>query len=219
MYTTAQRNRIVAYAIQAAKAAADGQSTIALGEGKARQTLKLREGGMCARFVRQVHETALGLEPSSWPFAARNAYDDSTALRAAVKAGRAVQIDRADLQPGDIVTTGDSAPGHIAIYIGLVNAVRTVAENTSSATRGTPRRAGTKLSPLHALSDENWAGFRLWQPAVPTVVGIHGDKHTARVNLVDGALMAPVRDIAEACGCVIAEWDAQSQTATIAQKA
>jgi hypothetical protein len=219
MYTIEQRNRIVAYALRAAKASADGQSSIALGDGKARQTLNLREGGMCARFVRQVHETALGLEPSSWQYACANAYDDSTALRAAVIAGRALRIDKADLQPGDVITTGNSAPGHIAIYIGLVNAVRTVAENTSSATRGTPRRAGTKLSPLHALSDENWAAFRLWQPAVPTVVGIHGDKHTAHVNLVDGALMAPVRDIAEACGCVIAEWDAETKTATIAQKA
>ena len=145
-YTPAATKKIVEYAVQAARAAQAGEQAITLGTGKTKQTLDLRKGGMCARFVRQVHETALGIPAFSWRFAAQDAIGMLENMQADFL------MDASPLRPGDILGHTNALHGHIGIYVGEIDGAPTVAENTSSSTRGNPRRAGTKLTPLSQFS-------------------------------------------------------------------
>lgn len=101
-------------------------------------TFNLREGGYCARFVRQCHEAALHLPEFSWPFAAPNAIEMEKKLKAA---GHSVDSPRR----GDVVAfnRNTGAHGHIGIILG--NGF--FAENTSSTTRG----PGTVISRMADL--------------------------------------------------------------------
>lgn len=149
MMTVAERKRVVRFALTAIYARADGKTTIVLGEGKAQQTLLLRavyteEGmvqGYCARFVRQIHETALGLAPKSWKYAAASARGITEKLDPYL-----VKIPAR--QPGDIVGIHRRSGkyGHVGIYLGMVDGKEVIAENTSSGKRGWPGKAGTKMT-------------------------------------------------------------------------
>jgi hypothetical protein len=93
--------------------------------------------GYCARFIRQVHECALGLRAYEWPYRAAHAKQMESNLK---RAGLAVEKP----QPGDIVCINNDAGkyGHIAILL----AGGYIAENTSSSRRGIPKEPGTKIT-------------------------------------------------------------------------
>jgi hypothetical protein len=104
----------------------------------------LDAGGYCARFVRQCHDAALGQGEMVWAYKSPTAWDMEIVLRAA-------GLRTSNPQPGDILCINGAGcrPGHIGIYLGNGE----YAENTSSSTRGNPRAAGTKISPISAVAD------------------------------------------------------------------
>ena len=79
---------------------------------------------------------ALGIKPGAWKYAAEDALGMEAKLKAA---GKAVPVD--DRKPGDVVAMNANTGkyGHI----GLVVNKTTIAENTSSGTRGEPRCSPT----------------------------------------------------------------------------
>jgi hypothetical protein len=156
-----QLQKVVKNALAAARASQAGETTVAIGDGVTAQRFALREGGYCARFVRQVFETACALKGHTWRFGAASALEMCEAMRAV---GRKVGIiSVSDLMPGDVVGINRNSGqyGHIAIYVGLVESVPTIAENTSSATRGNPRRPGTKLTPYADIAARVTGVYRL----------------------------------------------------------
>jgi len=90
--------------------------------------------GYCTRFVRQVHEAAMGLPAFSWEFAA----PDARACEAKLKAARK---ETAEPEPGDIICMNKTRHrhGHIGIFLGGI-----IAHNTSSRRWG----PGTVITPL-----------------------------------------------------------------------
>jgi hypothetical protein len=156
-YSEQQRRKVIARAIEAVQARIKGSTEVSLGEGYARQTLILSEGGYCNRFVRQVFETTLGLKPFAWRFGA---------LRACLTLAKLepYRIPLKDRRPGDILGfPGD--PGHICLYLGrdADPAKELVAENTSSARRGYPLAAGTKLTRYSTLRNRVIGCYRLFE--------------------------------------------------------
>jgi hypothetical protein len=124
------------------------------------QMFDLDSGGMCARFVRQCYETAMGISAFSWAYCAGTARDTEAKLKAA-------GLEVSDPQPGDIVCFNNQAysAGHIAIYAWCVTikgnliasdprGVSSVFENTSSGVRGNPEEPGTKVTPFAGLEHE-----------------------------------------------------------------
>lgn len=100
----------------------------------------LLTGGRCQEFVRECFESALGWPARSWKYAAPSA---KVALQRMTKDGfRVTDEPRA----GDVIGHCGGTYGHIAIVVGDVGGKLTCAENTSSGSRGNPRRAGTKLT-------------------------------------------------------------------------
>lgn len=145
-YTEEQRKRIVEIALQAVEARASGKTKVRLSRVWPDEWCYLEEPGYCNRFVRQVHEAALGLPPMSWTYSAGTA---STTIRKLERANKTLPpgVTR---QPGDIVGWYDEqGPGHIAIYLGNAygDGRLLVAENTS-ASRGYPKAPGTKITQL-----------------------------------------------------------------------
>ncbi|MEI6501600.1 MAG: hypothetical protein WCP21_11330, partial [Armatimonadota bacterium] len=109
-YSEEQRRKVIARAIEAGQARIKGSGEVSLGEGPARQTFLLDEGGYCNRFIRQVFETTLALRPFTWRFGALRA-----CLTLAKLAPYAVPLQ--ERRPGDILGfAGD--PGHICLYLG-----------------------------------------------------------------------------------------------------
>jgi hypothetical protein len=166
-------DRIVDNALTAARAHQQGRTKLVMGTGN-RQTIDLSTGGYCARFVRQIVEVSkrtgkldengnelYGVPAMSWEFRRANARLMERALRdAGLYKGRT--LDNA--APGDIV--GINKPpwvsvGHIAIYVGEVDGVPCIAENTSVAGRGNPRVKGTKLTPWAAVAKRVTGIYRL----------------------------------------------------------
>jgi len=153
-------DRIVDYALTAARAHAKGSRSLVLGKAHP-QSFDLATGGYCARFVRQVVETASDEIPFAWDYARANARLMERALRAAgFYVGRT--LDNA--APGDVV--GINKPpwvrvGHIAIYVGDVDGEPMIAENTSVAGRGKPRVKGTKLTPWEVVAKRVTGIYRL----------------------------------------------------------
>ena len=112
-------------------------------------TFDLAEGGWCARFVMQCYECAMGIPEGSWDFRRDSARTMERALRAA-------GLATSHPEPGDIVGLNNQSywAGHTAIYLGVVDGVESIAENTSSGSRGNPVRPGTKITPLSAVVHE-----------------------------------------------------------------
>jgi hypothetical protein len=109
----------------------------------------LNSGGYCARFVRQCYESAMGSGEFTWQFIAPTAREMEKKLAAA-----GLKTDSPE--PGDIVCLNNQSyyAGHIAIYAGVINGVKSIFENTSSGKRGDPRNPGTKMSPFSAVQGE-----------------------------------------------------------------
>lgn len=154
------RLTIARYALIAARAHQNGHAQVKLGDCHP-QALDLATGGYCARFVRQIVECALGLLPMSWEYRRANARLMERGLRdAGLYVGRTLD----DAAPGDIVGINKPpwvAVGHIAIYVGEVEGIPTIAENTSVAGRGKPRVQGTKLTPWSAVATRVTGIYRL----------------------------------------------------------
>ena len=108
--------------------------------------------------MRQVYETACGLRPFSWRYAAPSALEMCARLEA-----DAHKVSGERLVPGDIlgINRNSGQYGHIGIYVGSVDGVQTIAENTSSTVRGNPRRAGTKLTPHADIAHRVTGVYRL----------------------------------------------------------
>lgn len=183
-YTSTVMRRIVEYALEAGQAAqADPSGSITLGEGATRQTLYFTPGALCLRFVRQVYETALGIGPKKWSWATLRAKWTLEKLRAA-----GYQVPpRAPLMEGDIVGHRRGEYGHIGIVVQTdprgVGTPVLVAENTSSTTRGNPRRAGTKLTQWRDFAAGGVEAYRLAEateqlppPVRIKVVQLGGDR-------------------------------------------
>jgi hypothetical protein len=157
-YTRERINRVVSHAMAAVTASQDGKDSIYLGDGPTGQKLDLKRGGYCARFVRQIYETACGIGEGAWKYAAGSALEMCDKLAAAGNT-----VGNHSLVAGDIIGINRNSGqyGHIAIYVGQVNGKDCIAENTSSATRGNPRSAGTKLTPLSDVIDRVTGVYRL----------------------------------------------------------
>ena len=197
-------SRVVEIAKAAAKAHAAGARSYtahqhADGTGES-QVLDLVTGGMCNRFVRQCYEVALGIPEQTWLYRAGRAVWTLDSLRSA---GKAVDVDGVgDLQPGDIVGLRGGVYGHIAIYVGD----GLIAENTSSNTRGTPRQAGTKLTPYADIAGRVTEVYRLAETGIVVVrqSGTAGAVEvTRRAVLIRGEVLAPVREMAWALGYAV----------------
>jgi hypothetical protein len=154
------RSWMVEYALAAARAHAAGEDSIVLGLYHPQQ-LNLKVGGYCARFVRQIVETASNEIPMAWDYARANARLMERALRSAgFYVGKVLEC----AEPGDIVGINLPASvevGHIGIYVGEVDGVPMIAENTSVASRGKPRRKGTKLTPWSVMAERVTGLYRL----------------------------------------------------------
>jgi hypothetical protein len=162
---TEVRKTIGDYALAAVDAAARGDDVIRMGK-MFPQYLKLKVGGYCARFCRQVTETALegpAFEDEILGWQADTARHMERKLRArkgmvnGTKVGYYVGKTKECAAHGDIVGINLPASvevGHIGICVER-GGEKWIAENTSSKTRGKPRRAGTKLSRWEDMVDEN----------------------------------------------------------------
>ncbi len=170
-------------------------------------TFLLDVGGMCARFVRQCHEAALGLHEFDWQFAAPSAWDMEGKLK---RAGLKVEKP----QPGMIVCLNANytgPPGHIGIWAGD----GWVLENTSCGTRGTPRPPGAKLTRLAEIGATRVSGYYAplgITPAVKFRVTLDGKPLDCGAYLgTDGHGYAQVAALAQALGAVV-KWNEAAQT-------
>jgi len=150
LYSNYQCGVVVMRASEVVQARQHGEKTFTAGG----QTFDLEKGGYCNRFVRQVFETSLGLGAFGWYFG------DATARATLDKLAPYLLSPKVKLQEGDIIGWhyGCGTYGHIAIYIG--GEKKLIAENTS-ATRGDPRKAGTKVTRL-ANCRTGWKAYRLF---------------------------------------------------------
>lgn len=160
LYSSKQRDAVIANALKAADAHAAGKKSIKLGSGVTTQTLDLATGGYCCRFVRQCFETALGMREFQWLFGSPSAKQTGEKMKAA-DVGRV----SAGLVAGDVLVwyEGSGPYGHIAIYLGDVygDGRKLVAENTSSGKRGFPQAPGTKVTRLSSMR-KGYVAYRLF---------------------------------------------------------
>lgn len=124
------------------------------------------KGGRCAQLVRETIEGALGLPANSWEVADK-AHEFRKARRGAdrwasdyEKAARALGLNknRDDLRGGDIlywpyIARDGQAYGHTAVYVGEVNGVPCVLEN--SDWQPVSREAQGALLPLDGLAGKD----------------------------------------------------------------
>lgn len=156
-YTAVQRKAVISRAIAAVNARVEGRSTFTMGG----QTFELDKGGWCNRFIRQVFETALGMEAFTWRFGALKAY-------LTLKKLEAYRIPLRSRRPGDILGIEGNPLfgfcGHIMLYLGreFDPHKELVAENTS-ATRGYPRKPGTKVTSYATVRARITGCYRLFE--------------------------------------------------------
>lgn len=195
-YTQGQMGKVVSTALTVTKAAIDGEEIIWLGTGAARHEFNLVLGGRCQELVRECFEAANNWKPTSWRYAKPNARQ---ALAAMVADGHRLPND-ALLHPGDVLGHTDLPHGHIGIYVGSINGVETVCENTISGKRGTPRRPGTKRTPLSAF---RYAHAMRFAPVKATGVFVNGKHVWSELVLIGNRCYVPRRLTAQALGADI----------------
>ncbi len=163
-YTEQIIGKVVKHALEAAEESAKGRSSVTLGRSESAQSFSLNQGGYCARFVRQVYETACGFKPHSWSYASTDARSMTAAL-----AADGHRVTDGSLLPGDIVGIHKNSGefGHIAVFVGRIDGRDMIAENTSSRFRGKPRRAGTKLTRYEDIAHRVTGVYRLLHDAPP----------------------------------------------------
>lgn len=194
--------RIYQIALEAAHASQRGADTYKPAATQS-QNFDLKTGGMCLRFVRQVVEVAADLSAGTWEYAMPKA---KQALRMMEADGLQVG-DRyttlSNIKIGDIIGITTGVYGHIAIFMGLIDGIYSVAENTSSGSRGKPRRPGTKITPYSALQDRVTGIFRLYpeeEKQVKVTIVDKKEKIIIPSKFIDGVIYVPVRNIAQALG-------------------
>lgn len=189
--TWSQMQNAVGCAISVTAEAIDGESSVTRGA----HCFDLRIGGMCQRFVRQTIEAGNGWRPHTWEFG-----DDEGSAAVALRHMEAEGFRlpaKALLVPGDIVGHRRGPFGHIGLFVGVIDKVPTVCENTSSTRRGTPRWAGTKRTPLKAFG--TYEAYRL---VTPESVGVYvnGQPVYPLALLIAGRCYVPRRKLADALG-------------------
>ena len=162
-------------------------------EGSA--TFLLDKGSYCARFVRQCCEATAGLPPFGAWFAAPTAREMEAKLRAAGKVVGGVPM------PGDIIGLNKQSywAGHIGIFLGG----GLFAENASDPSRGDPRAAGTKISPISAVLPELSGYFRPFESdSIRLILQKADGPYVIACNLkVEGGVSrVDLRAVAEALG-------------------
>ncbi len=162
-YTRAIIDQVIRNAQAAVKWHQGGSVSLECGKGKTAQTFDLDAGGYCARFVRQCYETAAGITPWQWAYAAPNARGMTARL---AEAGHEIKISD-EMIAGDIIGIHKNAgaAGHIAILGPVVDGQRVIYENTSSDGRGAPRTPGTKVTPYTAIAHRVTGVYRLLRKA------------------------------------------------------
>jgi hypothetical protein len=184
----------VAEAIVARRRAGDANATINGVE------FNLIEKGMCSRFVRQCHQAA-GLPTGLFGCCANTTGDNLKQY------GKRVQVPRC----GDITVFSNNGYTcsickqpvyHIAVYLGGAM----YAENTSSGSRGDPRKAGTKISTFDEIGrDRVWGHFSL-QPLAPqpqVLLAPEGTAIDCRLAFENEVARVDLRAVSEALGRVV----------------
>ena len=192
--------RIAEIARQAADAHYAGRAEITINGHE----FDLDERGYCARFMRQCHEAALGLEPFGWQFASPTSAIMEFHLRSQGKAVPKPAI-------GDIVCFNDNVPesrrndyqwqkdnrryGHIGVYVGNGE----FAENTSSS-----RGPGTVVSKYAPMRGRVTGVYRHEHVAAARHLGIVCPDGSGLIDCQpfwkDGRVAAFVRPVIEGLG-------------------
>jgi hypothetical protein len=135
---------------------------VTLGSGDAAQVFDLvmdtESVGYCARLVRQCVEVGCEFQPHAWRHAGASALQTCQNLRDA-----GYKIGVGDQEPGCVVGINRNSGqyGHVGIYVGRVDGVESIVENTSDHVRGRPARAGTKVTPWSAIAARVTGVYRL----------------------------------------------------------
>lgn len=197
--TAKQRDRAVDCALRVTQAAIDGKSAMLYRDF----TFDLLRGGRCQEFVRECVEAGNKWAPHSWEFG-----DNEPSAKVASRNMRKAGYDLpkgALLVPGDILTherggRKGGGYGHIGMFVGVVDGISTVCENTSSGSRGNPKRPGTKRTPLRDFTYDY--AFRFIKL---TAVGVfvNGQQVHPHVLLLDGKAYVPRRIVAYKLGAVV----------------
>jgi hypothetical protein len=194
--TWTQMQKAVQTALRVTQAAIDGLGQIIV----AGHVFDLRATGRCQETVREFVEAGNGWAPHTWEFG-----DDEGSAKVALAhmdaAGFRLPSD-ALLVPGDVVGHRRGAHGHIGLFVGLVDGVPTVCENTSSNKRGTPRRPGTKRTPILDFAAGGVEKYRLVKPQAAGVF-VNGKQVHPVALLIDGRCYVPRRKTAEALGATL----------------
>jgi hypothetical protein len=195
--TWAQMQKAVQCALRVTQAALDGKHPLVMLNGHA---FDLRKGGRCQEFVRECIEAGNNWNPHTWEFG-----DDEGSAKVALAhmdaAGFRLPSDTL-LVPGDIVGHRRGAYGHIGLFVGFVDGTQTVCENTSSGKRGTPRRPGTKRTPLKDFAGAGIEAYRLVRPQSVGVF-VNGKQVHPVALLIDGSCYVPRRKTAKALGATL----------------
>lgn len=189
--TAAQRDNAVACALTVTAAAIRGDRTYNANG----HHFDLRETGWCQKNVRAWVECGNHWPPASWEFG-----DDEPSAKVALQHMDAAGLrlpKGALLVPGDIVGHRRGTWGHIGLVAIDEHGTTVVCENTSSAMRGNPRRAGTKRTPLADFPAEE--SYRLVSKADAGVF-VNGENVYPVALLIDGRCYVPRRITADALG-------------------
>ncbi len=179
---------------------------------------ELYERGYCSEFARECHQAALGAPVHAFGSNYKRygnphlfgccAHRTEQLLR---EAGMATSRPT----PGDIVCFNRIPTGYICSscgrrvgHIGVLLDQGRFAENTSSGSRGTPREAGTKITPVALLHSRISGYYRLLPVAAEVPYGYADgpvkiviiDGPVLAGLLQDGTTYAPARELAEAFG-------------------
>ena len=155
-YTEKQVERIVLAARRFVAASLAGEQSVTVG----RVTHNPLLGGRCSQFCRECFQagTNRGEDDTAGLFGA-TANETARLMR---DAGYSIG-DTSGLHPGDFLWRPGGQYGHIAIYMGTNEpghvGQKIIAENTSVAARGVPRRAGTKYT---RRGPREQGGFGSW---------------------------------------------------------
>ena len=171
-------------------------------------TFNLRKGGMCSRFCRQVHEAAanVGNYGLAGYFGGYAVTTEKMCLEQ-VRKGNAVKYDAlSEAPPGSMIffymPRQGVKPGHVAIWLGN----NTIAENTSSGSRGTPRAPGTKITHLNDNLLKRITSIVSIFECSENSPALFVDNTRVNCKLIDNELWAPVRDVVGQHGVITVAW-------------
>ena len=194
--TWTQMQKAVQVALRVTMDAIDGAKTVTV----AGHVFDLRVTGRCQETVREFVEAGNGWAPHTWEFG--NDEGSATVALCHMDAAGFRLPDGALLVPGDIVGHRRGAFGHIGLFVGVIDGVPTVCENTSSGKRGNPRRPGTKRTPLADFTGSGIEAYRLVKPQSAGVF-VNGRKVHPVALLLGGTCYVPRRKTALALGATV----------------